>query len=134
MTTDRLCARPGYRHLSWFPEGDNAARIAREAIAICNRCPARVTCLAEAEARGETMGVYGGKRFTKPRKKAAPVVAPAPPPPVEVCAICALRFDTADARLEHIDTDHLTDLIGEPAYDPRPEAMYSQLVLTAVAA
>jgi hypothetical protein len=123
--TDRLCARKGYHHINWFP--DTVAE-ANEAIRICGYCPARDTCLADAEARGEEYGVHGGKRFTKKRQKAEPR------PPTEVCAICALRFDSADARLEHIDTDHLTDLIGEHAYDPRPEAMYSQLVLTAVAA
>jgi hypothetical protein len=43
----------------FFPEnGDDTA-----AKAICGRCPVRASCLADATARGEQYGVWGGENF-----------------------------------------------------------------------
>jgi hypothetical protein len=66
--TDRLCARKGYQHLTWFPEAPNLDAKVKHLIAICNLCPSQAACLADAEARRETDGVWGGKHFA-PRKR-----------------------------------------------------------------
>lgn len=45
-----------------FPRTRGAGEAWAEARAVCMRCPVRVECCAEADARGETFGMWGGKR------------------------------------------------------------------------
>ncbi len=53
---EALCAQVGGG--AWFPEGKGLS--ARDAKAICRRCPVRQICLDEAVARNEPFGVFGG--------------------------------------------------------------------------
>ena len=85
---DALCATPGIDPDIWFPpppntgfSKQNKARAARRApgygarevyakrvayaISICDDCPVKARCLADAESRQERYGVWGGKDFHK---------------------------------------------------------------------
>jgi WhiB family redox-sensing transcriptional regulator len=44
----------------WFPEKGVPSRAA---VRICNQCPVRAECLAEAQARPEIWGVWGGLSY-----------------------------------------------------------------------
>lgn len=57
---------------TWFPEPPHSReskaheRYARDvsfAVTICNVCPVKDLCLADAESRNETLGIWGGKDF-----------------------------------------------------------------------
>lgn len=60
------CRRPGVDR-EWFYPRTFADKAAREGIAkafmVCGRCPFRPECLADALARGEPAGVWGGRYF-----------------------------------------------------------------------
>lgn len=71
----------------WFPEPPyhegrprNAERLryaedVEWAISICQDCPVKAECLADAERRGERFGVWGGVDFFKPVPHRAKEVA-----------------------------------------------------------
>lgn len=42
---------------------DESASSVKEAKSLCRACPLRRSCLAEALARGESRGVWGGERL-----------------------------------------------------------------------
>lgn len=52
----------------FFPERNLA--LAREAKAICYRCPVRMECLDEALSNGERFGIWGGMDQDERRREA----------------------------------------------------------------
>ena len=83
---DALCATPGLDPEIWFPLPPNSPQEskrprkhretgAREiyaqkvayAISICDTCPVKAQCLADAENRNERHGIWGGKDFYRTR-------------------------------------------------------------------
>jgi hypothetical protein len=66
---DGLCAHYDPRVTSWFPEQPDLDKKIERVIAICRRCPSQATCLADARARREKHGVWGGVDFTRERAR-----------------------------------------------------------------
>lgn len=87
---DALCATPGLDPDAWFPKPPNSgwshddkdkaprrprgygardvyAQKVAYAISICDDCPVKAQCLADAESRNETHGIWGGKDFHRTR-------------------------------------------------------------------
>lgn len=66
-----LCAQSDPE--AWFPEKGSSAR---EAVAICQRCPVAAECLDYALANGERFGIWGAvsehtrRRLTQPNPAA----------------------------------------------------------------
>ena len=50
----------------WFPAPRNSD-VVTELVEVCQRCPARVSCLAAALAMGEEYGIWGGATETDRR-------------------------------------------------------------------
>jgi hypothetical protein len=101
--TDKLCARKGYRHLSWFPEAPDLQEKTDHLIAICNVCPSRAECLADARGRMETAGVWGGQDFSLRTR----VRRPRPTPPGEhACPMCARSFTSITGLRVHRGKEH----------------------------
>jgi len=65
-TDDRPCKAPGANPDAWFPEPRDLPAI-RFAKALCAGCPDRAACLAEALARNEAAGIWGGLTTTERR-------------------------------------------------------------------
>lgn len=88
------CAGPAGEGVDFF--SDDRAETAR-AITVCQTCPVAQVCRASAEARHETHGVWGGRRFRpqgdQPRPEEGKV--PASPPPASVQLVPATAVSEA---------------------------------------
>lgn len=68
----------GHDPAIWFPtrpHGGNLTHddVIRPAVALCNTCPVRLQCLADAKKREEQWGVWGGVSFEHMTKLKRPV-------------------------------------------------------------
>ena len=74
-----LCRK--FPDTDWFPAAGNSD-VVTELVELCQRCPARVSCLAAALAMGEEYGIWGGATETDRRNDLAALARGASVPDV----------------------------------------------------